>query len=61
MELLAEDSLSHIVTVVLFSAENCEKQLHCNFYINPIALRTARALWSFGCSECNMVNISMKF
>ena len=28
------------------------------FYIffNPIALRTAKTLWSFGLSECNRVN-----
>ena len=24
---------------------------------NPIALRTAKTLWSFGCSECNRVKI----
>ena len=23
--------------------------------VNPIALRTAKTLWSFGCSECNRV------
>ena len=28
------------------------KQLH---NVNPIALRTAKTLWSFGCSECNRV------
>ena len=26
------------------------------FSINPIALRTAKTLWSFGRSECNRVN-----
>ena len=26
-------------------------------YFNPTALRTAKTLWSFGCSECNRVKI----
>ena len=25
--------------------------------LNPIALRTAKTVWSFGCSECNRVKI----
>ena len=25
------------------------------FIFNPIALRTAKTLWSFGCFECNRV------
>ena len=24
--------------------------------LTPFALRTAKTLWSFGCSECNRVN-----
>ena len=28
---------------------------HKNCSFNPIALRTAKALWSFGCSESNRV------
>ena len=27
---------------------------------NPIALRTAKTLWSFGCSECNRVNVEYR-
>ena len=27
----------------------------CYLTLNPIALRTAKTLWSFGCSECNRV------
>ena len=27
-------------------------------YLNPVALRTIKTLWSFGCSECNRVNIN---
>ena len=27
---------------------------------NPNALRTAKTLWSFGCSECNRVNLAMR-
>ena len=30
-------------------------QVHLSKKINPIALRTAKTLWSFGCSECNRV------
>ena len=26
-----------------------------DFYFNPVVLRTAKTLWSFGCSECNRV------
>ena len=26
-----------------------------HIYFNPIALRTTKTLWSFGCSECNRV------
>lgn len=28
-------------------------QFYCGF--NPVALRTGKALWSFGCTECNRV------
>ena len=31
-------------------------QFH-NLFFNPTALRMAKTLWSFGCSECNRVNI----
>ena len=34
---------------VMFSACACLSVL------NPIAVRTAKTLWSFGCSECNRV------
>ena len=27
-------------------------------YFNPIALRKAKTLWSFGCSECNKVKLA---
>ena len=27
-------------------------------YLNPIALRMAKTLWSFGHSECNMVKVN---
>ena len=31
--------------------------IHCSEYgVNPIALRTAKTLWSFGCPECSSVN-----
>ena len=26
---------------------------------NPVALRTAKTLWSLGCSECNRVNLDL--
>ena len=29
--------------------------------LNPIALRTAKTLWSFGCSECNRVRTFLLF
>ena len=29
-----------------------------HFTFNPIALRVAKTLWSFGCSECNRVTAS---
>ena len=25
-------------------------------HLNPVALKTAKTPWSFGCSECNRVN-----
>ena len=31
------------------------------FMFNPIALRTAKTLWSFGFSECNRVNRLLVF
>ena len=36
-------------------------RLHCltKIYINPIALRTAKTLWSFGRLEFNRVEITM--
>ena len=30
-------------------------------FFNPIALRTAKTLWSFGLSVCNRVNVGPKF
>ena len=30
--------------------------LQLSFCLNPVALRTAKTLWSFGRSECNRVN-----
>ena len=30
------------------------------FHLNPIALRTAKTLWSFGHSKCNRVKTSCK-
>ena len=33
-----------------------ENGLTASANLNPIALRTAKTLWSFGCSECNRVN-----
>ena len=32
-----------------------------DLYVNPIALRTAKTLWSFGHSECNRVKRKCKF
>ena len=31
-------------------------KLTCKTVINSIALKMAKSLWSFGCSECNRVN-----
>ena len=34
----------------------CARKLNESFtktYVNPIALRTAETIWSFGCSVCN--------
>ena len=33
------------------------EQLGKKVFINPIALRTAKTLWSFGRSECNRVKV----
>ena len=30
-------------------------RVQCLLMINPIAIRTAKTLWSFGCSECNRI------
>ena len=30
-------------------------------FLNPIALRTTKTLWSFGCSECNRVTSKVQF
>ena len=27
--------------------------------VNPVALRTAKTPWSFGCSECNRVKVNV--
>ena len=31
-----------------------------NYVFHPIALRRAKTLWSFGCSECNRVIFKIK-
>ena len=33
----------------------CKRSIYDSKSLNPVALRTAKTLWSFGCCECNWV------
>ena len=38
---------------------NFSSPLVTNSCFNPIALSTAKTIWSFGCTECNRIKIAL--